>query len=154
MRIVVGLSAGVGATGIAAGLGHIGTFIDVGQLPIDPSPLILMAPVIVVPAFAGAVLRGPAAIAAVAAGAVAAPIGAIFAIDGSCAASGFVAIGLVVLALLALVISGIAALAGDRMGRSDWFEGKRRRGVFLLVVGAATGALGWIAAVSMLGGCR
>jgi hypothetical protein len=120
---------------------------------IDPSALILMAPVVVVPAFAGAILRGRPAIAAITAGAAAGPIGAIFAIAGSCDSNMFAAIGLVAAAAYALVVAGLAAFAGERIGGSDWFERNRRRGVLVLVVVGVIGVIGWIPAVATLGGC-
>jgi len=112
-----------------------------------------MAPVVVVPAFAGAILRGRPAVAAITAGAVAGPIGAIFAIAGSCDSNMFAAIGLVAAAAYALVVAGLAAFAGDRIGGSDWFERNRRRGVLVLIVVGVIGVIGWIAAVATLSGC-
>ncbi len=69
---IVGLLSGVGATGITVGLGLIGTF-----LPVDLGLPILVAPLVIVPGLAGAVLRGRAAVAAITASAIASPIGAI-----------------------------------------------------------------------------
>lgn len=152
-RIGVGLLAGVGATGIAAGLGLIGTFIDVDLPLVDPSALILMAPLIIIPGFAGAVLRGRASVAAITAGAVAGPIAAIFAIDGSCSSNMWAAVGLAASAAYVLVIAGLAAFVGDRIGGLDWFEQNRLRGVLALVVVGAIGVIAWIAAVARLGGC-
>jgi hypothetical protein len=152
-RIAVGLLAGAGATEISAGLGLIGTRLDIDLPLVDPSSLILMAPVVVVPGLAGAVLRGRAAVIAITAGAVASPIGAVFAIDGSCQANMFVAIGLAAAALFALVAAGLASLAGERIGDSPRFANNRQRGVLILVVLGAVGALGWIAALAILGGC-
>lgn len=153
IRIAVGLLAGFGATGIAAGLGLIGTFIDVDLPLFDPSALILMAPVVVVPGFAGAVLRGRADVVTITAGAVAAPIAAIFVIDGSCEPNMWAAIGLVATALYVLVIAGLAAFVGDRIGGAPWFERNRRSGASVLVIVGATGVLGWIAYVATRGGC-
>ena len=153
LRVVVGLFAGVGATGIAASLGVAGTFLDIDVPLVDPSPLILMAPVVIVPAFAGAALRGWAAVGAITAGAGAAPIAFIFAIDRSCNASMFAAIGFVALAIYALLIAGGAAIVGDRLGRWGWLEEHRGRGVWFVIVVAMIGTLGWIAAVPALDGC-
>ena len=113
-----------------------------------------MAPVVVVPAFAGAILRGRPAVAAITAGAVAGPIGAIFAIAGSCDSNMFAAIGLAAAAAYALLIAGLAAFAGERMGGSDWIERNRGRGLRILVVVGAIGVIGWIPAVATFGGCR
>ena len=153
MRVTVGLLAGLGATGIAAGIGLIGTFIDVDLPLVDPSALILMAPVIIGPGLAGAVLRGRAAVAAITVGAVAAPIAAIFAIDGSCSSNMWAAVGLAASAAYVLVVAGLAAFVGDRIGGSDRFERNRLRGVVGLVVIGAIGTVAWIAAVATLGEC-
>ena len=113
-----------------------------------------MAPIVVIPGLAGAWLRGRAVIAAIAAGAVAGPIGAMFAIAASsCDSNMFAAIGLAAAAAYALVIAGLAAFAGERMGDSDWFQRNRQRGVLVLVIVAAIGVIGWVLAVAKLGGC-
>ena len=114
VRIAVGLLSGVGATGITAGLGLIGVFLRVDQYrpPVDLSGPILLAPLVIVPGYAGAVLRGRAAVAAITAGAIAAPIAAIFAMEGSCLTSLYLMIGLAGFAMYALIIAGLAALAG------------------------------------------
>jgi hypothetical protein len=113
-----------------------------------------MAPIVVIPGLAGAWLRGRAVIAAIAAGAVAGPIGAMFAIAASsCNSNMFAAIGLAAAAAYALVIAGLAAFAGDRIGGSDWFQRNHQRGVLVLVIVAAIGVIGWIPAVAKLGGC-
>ncbi len=152
-RIGVGLLAGVGATGIAAGLGLIGTFLDVDLPVFDPSALILMAPVIVLPGFAGAVLRGRDAVAAIMAGAVAGPIVAIFAIDGSCEKNMWAAVGLAAIAAFVLVIAGVAAFVGALIAGAGTVEYRPRRGVTWLVVVGSMGVAGWIAALSLLGRC-
>lgn len=152
-RIAIGLLAGFGATGIAAGLALIGTFVDV-EMPVgDFSGLVLMAPVIIVPGFAGAVLRGREPVAAITAGAVASPIGAIFALDSSCSMNMWVALGLTAIAGNVLVIAGIAAFVGAWIGRADTVEYQPQRGVVVLVVVGAIGAFGWIAAVASYNGC-
>jgi hypothetical protein len=113
-----------------------------------------MAPIVVIPGLAGAWLRGRAVIAAIAAGAVAGAIGAMFAIAASsCDSNMFAAIGLAAAAAYALVIAGLAAFAGDRIGGSDWVERNSKRGLLLLVVVGAIGLIGWIPAVATLGGC-
>ena len=152
-RIAVGLLAGVGASGIAAGLALIGTFLDVDLPLVDPSALILMAPVMVVPRFAGAVLRAGDAVAAVTAGAVAGPIAVIFAIDGSCPSNMWAAVGLAAIAAYVLVIAGISAFVGARVGRAGTVEYRPRRGVVVLVVVGTIGVVAWIAALARLGGC-
>jgi hypothetical protein len=152
-RIAVGLLAGFGSTGIAAGLGLIGTFIDVDLPLVDPSALILIAPVIIIPGFAGALLRGRAVVVAITVGAVAGPSAAIFAIDGSCSSNMWAAVGLAAAAAYVLVIAGLAAFVGDRIGGSDRFERKRFGAVAGLVVIGAIGVVAWIAAVAKLGGC-
>jgi hypothetical protein len=111
------LLAGFGATGIAAGLGLLGTFLDVHLPLFDPSGLVLMAPVIIAPGFAGAVLRERDAVVAITAGAVAAPIAATFAIDGSCSSNVWAFFGLAAAAAYVLVIAGIAAFVGSWIGR-------------------------------------
>lgn len=108
---------------------------------------------VVVPGFAGALLRGRAAVVAITAGAVAAPIGAFFALDGSCEPNMWAAIGMVAIAFYVLIIAGLASFAGDRIGGSHRFEGNRVHGTSVLVIVGATGVLGWIAYVAMLGGC-
>jgi len=152
-RIAVGMLAGFGATGIAAGLGLIGTFLDVDLPLFDPSPLILMAPVIIIPSFAGAVLRQRDAVAAITAGAVAGPIAAIFAVDSSCSANLWAAVGLAAVAAWFLVIAGISAFVGAWIGREAKVEYQPRRDVVVLVVVGAIGALVWIAAVARLFAC-
>jgi hypothetical protein len=135
-------------------LGLIGTYLVIDLPLVDPSALILMAPIAVIPGFAGALLRGRAVIATVAAGAVAGPIGAMLAIAGtSCDSNMFAAIGLAAAAAYVLVIAGLAVFAGDRIGGSDWFERNRRRGVLVLALVGAIGVIGWIPAVARLGGC-
>jgi hypothetical protein len=131
----------------------IGTYVVIDLPPVDPSALILMAPIVVIPGFAGALLRGRAVVAAIAAGAVAGPIGAMLAIAGSsCDSNMFAAIGLAAAAAYALVIAGLAAFAGERIGGSDWVECNLKRGVLLLVVVGVIGVIGWIPAVAKLGG--
>lgn len=152
-RIAVGLLVGFGAVGIAAGLGLIGTFLDVDLPFFDPSALILMAPVIIAPGFAGAVLRERDAVAAITAGAVAAPIAALVAIDGSCSSNLWAAVGLAAAAAYVLVIAGIAAFVGAWIGREDRVQHQPRRGVVVLVVVGAIGVFAWIAAVPRLFGC-
>ncbi len=152
-RIGVGLLAGVGATGIAASLGLIGTFLDVDLPVFDPSALILMAPLIVLPGFAGAVLRGRDAVAAIMAGAMAGPIVAIFAIDGSCERNMWAALGLAAIAALALAIAGVAAFVGALLGGAGTAASQPRRGVTWLVVFGSVGVVGWIAALALLGRC-
>jgi hypothetical protein len=153
VRIAVGLLAGFGATGVAAGLGLIGTFLDVDLPFIDPSGLILMAPIIIVPWFAGAVLWERDAVFAIAAGAVASPIAAIFAIDGSCSSSMWAAVGLAAMAAYVLVIAGVAAFVGSWIGRQSTAEYRPRRGIVVLVALGAIGVVGWVAAVAILYGC-
>jgi hypothetical protein len=152
-RIAVGLLAGVGATGIAAGLGLIGTFVDVDLPLFDPSALILMAPVIIVSGFAGKVLRGQDAVAAITAGAVASPIVAIFAVDGSCQKNLWAGVALAASAAYVLVIAGVAAFVGAWIGRESTAEYRPRRGAIALVAIGALGVVAWIAAVARLGGC-
>ena len=98
-------------------------------------------------------LRGGAAVAAITAGAVVGPVGAIFATVDSCQSNPFVAVGLAAAALYALIIAGLAAFVGDRIGGSPWFERNRRRGTRFLVAVGLIGVLGWIAALATLGGC-
>jgi hypothetical protein len=151
--VAVGFLAGVGATGIAAGLGQVGTLLDVDLPVVDLSPLILLAPVVVIPYLAGAILGGWSGVAAVTAGAVAGPIGAIFALDSSCESSMFAAIGLVAIAFFALVIAALAAFAGDRIGGSERLKGNRVRRVSVLIAVGCLGVCGWIFAVPTLGAC-
>jgi hypothetical protein len=155
VRIVVGLLSGVGATGITVGLGLIGTFLHVDQYrpPLDLSGPILLAPLVIVPGYAGAVLRGRAAVAAITAGAIASPIGANFAVEGSCLTSAYLRIGLAGFAMFALIFTGLAALAGARIGGSQRFERNRMRGVAVLVVVGVIGVVAWIAAVTIQRGC-
>jgi len=153
VRIAVGLLAGVGATGIAAGLGLIGTFLDVDLPLLDPSPLILLMPVVVVPGFAGAVLGGRAAVAAISVGAVAGPLAAIFGFDGSCGANMFAAVALAAIALVALVVAGLSAFAGHQFRATRRVDRNRQGSVRLLVIVGALGMFGWIAALAMLGRC-
>jgi hypothetical protein len=130
-RIALGLLSGFGAVGISAGLGVIGTFLDVHLPFFDPSALILMAPVIIAPACAGAVLRERDAVAAITAGAVAAPIAATFAIDRACPSNEWAFIGLVGGASVVLVIAGVAAfverLDGARGQGLESRSARRRR---------------------------
>lgn len=147
-RIAVGLLAGFGATGIAAGLALIGTFVDIDMPVGDFRGLILMAPVIIVPGFAGAVLRSRDAVAAITAGAVAGPIAAIFALDDSCSMTMWAALGLAAIAAYVLFIAGIAAFVGAWIGRADTVEYQPRRGVVALVVVGTIGVFAWIAAVA------
>lgn len=150
---MIGLLAGFGATGIAAGLALIGTFIDVDVPLIDPSALFLAAPLVLIPFFAGAVLRGSPAIATVTVGAVAGPTAAILLVDASCAANAWAAVGLAALAAYALLITGFAAFVGDLAGAAGWFRRNRRRDLRVLAGFAAIGVVTWILAVPNLFGC-
>jgi hypothetical protein len=152
-RVAVGLLAGFGATGIAAGLGLVWTVLDVHLPFFDPSGLILMAPVIIAPGFAGAVLRERDAVVAITAGAVAAPIAATFAIDRSCSSNVWAFFGLAAAAAYVLVIAGIAAYLGSWLGRGDTVPYQPRRDVIVLVGFGAIGSFAWIAAVPRLYGC-
>jgi hypothetical protein len=153
LRVALGLVAGVGATGISASLGVAGTFLTIDLPLIDPSALILMAPVIVLPAFAGAVLRGWAAVGAISAGAGASPIAFLFTIDHSCNANMFAGIAFVVMAGYAFVIAGAAASVADRFGQSAWIARNRGFATWVIVVVATIGIIGWIAAAPALDGC-
>ncbi len=152
-RIAVGMLAGFGAAGIAAGLALIGTFLDVDLPLFDPSALILMAPVIIIPGFAGSVLRRRDAVVAITAGAVAGPIAAIFVVDGSCSANIWAAVALAAIAGWFLVIAGIAAIVGAWIGREASIEYQPRRDIVVLVVVGAIGVFAWIAAVTRLFAC-
>ena len=113
-----------------------------------------MAPIVVIPGVAGAWLRGRGVVAAIAAGAVAGSIGAMLVIAGtSCDSNMFAAIGLAAAAAYVLVIAGLAAFAGERMGGSDWVERNSKRGVLVIVVVGVIGVIGWVPAVAKLGGC-
>jgi hypothetical protein len=155
VRIVVGLLSGFGATGITVGLGLIGNVLDVAQFrpPLDLRGPILVAPMVIVPGYAAAVLRGRAAVAAITAGAIASPIGAIFAIKGGCLTSLYLAIGLASFAMYALIFAGLAALAGAWIGGSQRFERNRVRGVGVLAVVGVIGVVAWIVAVINQRGC-
>jgi hypothetical protein len=113
-----------------------------------------VAPLVIVPGYAGAVLRGRAAVAAITAGAIASPIGAIFSIKGGCLTSAYLAIGLASFAMFALVFGGLAALAGAWIGGSHRFGHDRVRGVGVLVVVGVIGVVAWIAAVINQHGCQ
>lgn len=152
-RIAVGLLVGFGAVGIAGGLGLIGTYLDVDLPFFDPSALILMAPVILLAGFAGAVLRERDAVVAIAAGAVASPIAAIFAVDGSCQKNLWAGVALVAIAAYVLVIAGVAAFVGAWIGRESTVQYQPRRGVVALVIVGAIGIIAWITAVARLFGC-
>ena len=152
-RIAVGLLVGFGAVGIAAGLGLIGTFLDVDLPFLDPSSLILMAPVIILAGLAGAVLRERDAVVAVAAGAVASPIAAIFAVDGSCQKNLWAGVALAAIAASVLVIAGVAAFVGAWIGRESKVQYQPRRGVVALVIVGTIGIPAWITAVVGLFGC-
>ncbi|MEX1173669.1 MAG: hypothetical protein WEG56_13785 [Chloroflexota bacterium] len=152
-RIAIGLLVGFGAVGIGAGLGLIGTFLDVDLPFFDPSAMIMMAPVIIVPGFAGAVLRERDAVAAITAGAVASPIVAIFAVDGSCQKNLWAAVGLAAITAYVLVIAGVVAFVGAWIGRASTVRYQPRRDVIALVVVGAIGIVAWITAVAMLFGC-
>ena len=152
-RIVVGVASGVGATGIYAALSIVWVALGFTRPLIDVGALISLAALVAIAAFAGAVLRGPEAIAAIVAGAVASPIVAAFAIDGSCEPNMWVGAGLVISALYALVATGIAALVGDRIGDSHVVERNRVRGAWALGAIGAIGFAGWVVAVMWVGGC-
>jgi hypothetical protein len=145
VRIGGGLLSGVGATGTAAGLGLVGTSVDLAIPFVDPSGLLLLAPVIAIPFAAGAVLRGRAAIVATATGAVAAPMAAAFAIDQSCEAGAWIGLGLLFSAILAGAIAGVGAFVGDRVGGRPWFERNRTRVLPILIAFGLLGLAGWIA---------
>jgi len=145
VRIGAGLLSGLGATGIAAGLAIVGTSVDVAVPFVDPSGLVLIAPVILVPFAAGAFLRGPAAVAAVVAGTAAAPIAAAFAIDGTCEAGAWIVLGLLVSAILGSATAGLAAFVGDRIGDKPWFGRHRTAGLSVLIMLGPVGLAGWIA---------
>jgi hypothetical protein len=152
LRISVGVFAGMGATGIAAFLGLVSTFTDSKGHLSTPSPLILIAPLVVVPGFAGAVLRGRAVVLAIMAGAVAAPMAAIVPIAVSCPSNLFAGIGMAA-AYPALVIAGVAAFIGSELGGSHWQGNHPRRDVMALMVVGVIGTIGWVPALSSLGRC-
>jgi hypothetical protein len=151
--MAVGLLTGFGAVGITGALGFIGTLIDVEVPRFDPSGLILMAPLIFVPGFAGIVLRRRDAVVAITAGALASPIAAIFAIDGSCQNNMWVGVGLAATTPYVLVIAGVAAFVGAWIGRESTVEYRPRRAVVILVALGVIGVVGWVAAVTILFGC-
>ena len=116
-----------------------GTFLDVELPLIDPAPLILAVPLVLVPGLAGAVLRGTGAVISIMAGAFAAPLAAI---------------GLISEALYALVIAGAAAFVADRLyGDARLIARFRVLAAVGLVVISAVGLLGLIAAVTTLYPC-
>jgi len=155
VRIVLGLLAGVGSTGITVGVGLIGAFLDVDQYrpPLDLSGPILVAPLIIVPGFAAAVLRGRAAVIAITLGATASPIGASLFIEGPCLTGVYLMIGLAMFAMFALFFAGLSALAGAWIGGSRWFERDRLRGAAALVVVGTIGLIVWIPSVASLRSC-
>lgn len=145
VRVGAGLLSGVGATGTAVGLSLVGTSLDLAIPIVDPSALILIAPVIVIPFAAGAVLRGSTAIVSTVIGATAAPIVAAFTIDGSCETGSWIVLALVISAIWAFGIAGIAAFVGDRIGDRPWFERNRARVLPILIALGLLGVAGWIA---------
>ena len=81
------------------------------------------------------------------------PIVAAVAIDGSCEPNIWLGAGLVISAFYALVVTGIAALVGDRIGDSSLFERNRLRGACALGAIGAIGLACWIVAVMSVGRC-
>ncbi|HEY3523070.1 MAG TPA: hypothetical protein VGK63_05165 [Candidatus Limnocylindrales bacterium] len=152
-NVVLGALAGVGATGVVAGLTVIGRQLDIGQPIIDTSGPILIAPVIAVPFVAGGLLIGSAGIAAVVGGAVAAPLVAALAIHGDCEATSWTVLGLMLGALAVLPIAGVAGVAGDRLAQARAFRTSTFRAAVVLVPIGALGIAGWLAALSSVGGC-
>lgn len=150
VRIGVGLLSGIGATGVAAGLGVIGALVDIHVPVISADGLLLIAPVAAIPFAAGALLRGAAAVVATTAGAVAAPVGAAFLIDGSCHANGWVGFGLLMSAVYAFVIAGAAAFVGDRVGGPQTFTRKPGRWTWGLIGLGLLGLIGWTAFLSRM----
>ncbi len=152
LRVVVGLLTGVGASGVAAGLGRLGNLLEVHRAPIDPSGLILAMPLIFLPLLAGHLLRRGDAVAAIAAGAVTGPIVAMVVIDGSCLQNMWLATGLFFVALICLVVTSVAALFGASF-REDVRVQSPERGVMVLLVAGLIGILGWIGAVVTVPAC-
>ena len=153
-RIVVGLLTGIGATGMVIGLHLLGTFLDVGTPLLDPSGLIQLAPVVLIPVLSGATLRGPAAIIAIMVGAIAAPVAAVASFNSSCQETLWRGFGLLVMAFYALVISGVSAFAGDWLaGGSRTLAEHRGRVIVVLTALGVLGILAWVGAVAVLGQC-
>jgi hypothetical protein len=145
VRIGVGLLAGVGATGVAAGLAVLGRYIDIDLPLIDPSALFLMAPVLAIPFAATALLGGAAAVTWTVVGAVGAPIVASFAIEGGCESNMWVGFGLLVIAFYVLAIAGVAAFVGNFVGGPQTFKRHPTRWTVVLVAVSLVGIGGWIA---------
>jgi hypothetical protein len=150
-RRALGFLAGFGATGIAAGFGLLGQSVDI-RLPVfDPSGLILMAALIVLPGASGWILRENDAAAATAVGATAAPIVAVPFV-GDCREHAWAFLGLAAGAGFALIISGLAAFAGAWLGReATTTPGPRRTGG--LVAASALGIGAWLIAAALLFRC-
>jgi Kef-type K+ transport system membrane component KefB len=91
------------------------------------------------------VLRGSTAIVSTVIGATAAPIVAAFTIDGSCETGSWIVLALVISAIWAFGIAGIAAFVGDRIGDRPWFERNRARVLPILIALGLLGVAGWIA---------
>jgi len=139
-RLGVGLLAGFGAVGLAAGITLMARRLDLGLL--DLSAIILLA---LVTGFAGGVLRERDAVVAIAAGAVLSSLGAILVLHGP-----WVLVGVAALTAWVLVIAGLAAFVGEWFGRESTPMREPRRDVLALVALGCVGVATWIAAAALL----
>jgi hypothetical protein len=154
IRIGVGLLSGVGATGIAAGLGYIGRHLDIDVPLVDVGSLILIAPLVAIPFVAGAALRGAATVIATVGAAAAVTIAAGFAIDNCGESTIWVAMGLLIVGFFFVpIITGFSAVVGTIAGASGRFERNRIRCAWALVGCAAIGVVGWVAFLGQIPRC-
>jgi hypothetical protein len=154
IRIGVGLLSGVGATGIAAGLGYLGRHLEIDVPLVDVGSLILIVPLVAIPFIAGAALRGAAAVIATVVGAAAVTIAAGFGIDSCGESTIWVAMGLLIVGFLFVpVITGFSAVLGTIAGGSGQFQRNRIRWAWALVGCAAMGVVGWVAFLGQIPRC-
>jgi hypothetical protein len=136
----VGLLAGFGAVGLAAGITLMARHLDFGLL--DLGAIILLA---LATGLAGGVLRERDAVVAITAGAVLASLSAILVLHGP-----WVLVGLTALTAGVIVIAGVAAFVGAWLGRESTRVPEPRREVLVVVALGCVGVAAWITVAALV----